>query len=85
MYLMLLNLVHTLKFETNLTLLSTSHNGDVMEPLSESLPQTFNIHPCASYLSICKWWQCQFPQHLQNKKHLATYVRFFCWLFSLQL
>jgi len=28
---------------------------------------------------------CQFPQHLKNRKYLATYVRFCCWFFSLQL
>jgi len=30
-------------------------------------------------------WLHQCPQHLRNKKHLATHVRFCCWLFSLQL
>jgi len=35
-------------------------------------------------LSVRKW-QCQWPQHLQNKKHLSTFVRFFCRLFALQL
>ena len=43
MYLMHLNIVHTLKCETNLTLFplnptSTFRNGDVLGPLSESLP-----------------------------------------------
>jgi len=33
---------------------STFRNGDVLGPLSESLPLNFNMHPCASYLSICK-------------------------------
>ena len=64
---------------------STFRNGDVLELLSESLRLNFNMHPCASYLSICKQWQCQFPQPLQNEKHLSTYIRFCRWLFSLQL
>ena len=33
---------------------STFRNGDVLEPLYESLPLNFNIHPHARYLSICK-------------------------------
>ena len=59
MCLMLLNSVHKLKCEANLTLYprnptSTIRNGDVFGPLSESLPVNFNIYPCANYLSICK-------------------------------
>jgi len=56
---MLLNLIHKLKCETNLTFYirnptSAFRNGNVLEPLSESLPLNFNMHPCARYLSICK-------------------------------
>jgi len=54
MYIMLLNLLHKLKCETNLTLYprkstSTFRNGDDLEPLSERLPVNFT-----SYLNICK-------------------------------
>jgi len=57
-YLMLLDFVHKLKCETNLTFYvrnptSTFRNDNVFGPLVERLPQKFNIHPCASYLSIC--------------------------------
>ena len=57
MCLMLLNSVHKLKYETNLTLLSTYatstfHNGNVLRPLSETFPLNFIMHRCASYLSI---------------------------------
>jgi len=59
---------------------SIFRNGDVLWPFPKSLPLNFNIHPYANYLSICTKWQWQFPQHLQNKKHLAISVRFCCWL-----
>jgi len=61
MYLMLLNIVHKLKCEINLTLYprnptSTFRNGDALGPFYESLPLNFNIHSCARYLNIssCK-------------------------------
>jgi len=31
--------------------------------------------------SVGKWQ----IQHLQNKKHISTFVTFFCWLVALQL
>ena len=82
---MLLNSGHKLKCETNLTLLSTQSHIYLPQwryfgaPFWE-LSLNFIMHRCVSYLSIWKSWQSQFSQHLQNEKHLATYVRFCCWL-----
>jgi len=69
MYIMLLNLVHELKFETNLTLYpcnptSTFRNDDFLGSFSESLLLNFNIHPYASFLSICKIMAVSIPSAL---------------------
>jgi len=70
MHLMLLNLVHILKCETNLLFYprnptSTFRNGDVLEPFSEGLTLNVNIHPCASYcISVLQVMAVSIPSAL---------------------
>jgi len=47
-----------------ITSTSTFRNGDILGALSESLPLNFNIHPYASYLSICKVVAVSIPSAL---------------------
>jgi len=82
MCLMLLHSVHNLKCETNLTLIHVNafHNGNVLGPISESLPLNFIMHLCSSlaftlyrFVDISVSFVvhikvCQIPQPLQNEK-----------------